>query len=325
LSLGYYVDLLRDPARIDGFREGLSAEVRPGESVLEVGTGIGTYAFFAAQAGAGRVVAVDRAPILHLAKAIGRDNDLNDIITWIRGDLQDIPDIDPIDLLVFEDFAVRFLDDRVWRLLRDAQRHLASSGRLFPSTGRMCMAPVHGAEVENLFALPAESDWVGADLDWSAIEPYLTNLPRVAHLGREALATPPHRGTALGLQPLPSADALSLDATWTIPDECPVRGIATWFELELGEGGVYDNGPGDSDGVWGQVVLPVHPPLVVPAGETVRAAVSRDALPDGAPGWFRWSVTAGNESRAGHEFAGEPASLDDLLPQEPRDSDEMAV
>lgn len=325
MSLGYYVDLLRDPARIDGFRDGLREAIRPGESVLEIGTGIGTYAFFAAQAGAGKVVAVDRAPILHLARAIGRDNGLDDIIEWVRADVQDLEVESPVDLLVFEDFAVRFLDDRVWRLLRGALRHLGPSGRLFPARGRLCMAPVHGPDVETLFALPSGSDWVGADLDWSAIEPYLTNLPRTAHLGRSALAAEPHRGAPIALHPLPSAAELALDAEWTVESEVTVCGIATWFELHLGKGGVYDNAPGSGDGVWGQVVLPVHPALVVPAGTPARVTVSRDALPDGAPGWFRWSIEAGPDRRSGHEFAGEPASLDDLVPQKRRQSGETGV
>ena len=68
----------------------------------------------------------------------------------------------------------------------------------------------------------------------------------------------------------------------------------------------------EEDSVWGQTLLPVSPPLVVPARGQVRASVRPEPLPDGAPGWLSWAVESGAEARNGHEFAAELSSLEDL-------------
>ncbi|MDT8370298.1 MAG: hypothetical protein RQ745_13910, partial [Longimicrobiales bacterium] len=62
----YYTDLLASGERIRGMRDAIREAVREGDRVLEIGTGLGTFAFFAAEAGAGEVVTVDRHPIVHL-------------------------------------------------------------------------------------------------------------------------------------------------------------------------------------------------------------------------------------------------------------------
>jgi len=48
----YYLGLLKDKQRIEIFREAISKSVSPGDVVLDLGTGLGTFAFFAAKAGA---------------------------------------------------------------------------------------------------------------------------------------------------------------------------------------------------------------------------------------------------------------------------------
>jgi len=63
---------------------------QPGDKVLEVGTGLGTYAFFAAQAGAGHVWAVDRDPVIHAAAMVCKTNGLHDRITFLRGDICEV-------------------------------------------------------------------------------------------------------------------------------------------------------------------------------------------------------------------------------------------
>jgi protein arginine N-methyltransferase 3 len=114
VSLGFYTGILADQRRIDGVREGLAQAVHPGDKVLEVGTGLGTFAFFAVQAGADHVWAVDRDPVIHVAEMLAKTNGLHDRITFLRGEMSEIALPDQVDLLVFEDFAVRLLDDRMW-------------------------------------------------------------------------------------------------------------------------------------------------------------------------------------------------------------------
>ena len=132
MSLRHYVGMLADRRRIEGFRQGLVEAVRPGDKVLDVGTGLGTYALFAAQAGAGHVWAVDRDSVIHAATMVSKTNGLHDRITFVRGEMSELELPEPVDLVVFEDFAIRLFDDRTWRLVRDLlSKHLLPDGRVF--------------------------------------------------------------------------------------------------------------------------------------------------------------------------------------------------
>ena len=67
-TMQYYRDLLKQSERIEVFREAIAAVVLPGDSLIEIGSGLGTFAFFAADAGAANVWAVDGDPIIHVAR-----------------------------------------------------------------------------------------------------------------------------------------------------------------------------------------------------------------------------------------------------------------
>jgi protein arginine N-methyltransferase 1 len=70
MSMDYYRGMLIQRSRVEAFRRAIHAAVRPGDRVLEIGSGLGTYAFFAAEAGASKVWAVEGAPIISVAKTL---------------------------------------------------------------------------------------------------------------------------------------------------------------------------------------------------------------------------------------------------------------
>ena len=313
MSLGYYVSMLGDRRRIEGFQKGLASAVQPGDKVLEVGTGLGTYAFFAAQAGAAHVWAVDRDPVIHAAAMVCKTNGLHDRITFLRGDICEVELPEPADLVVFEDFPIRLFDDRTWRLVRDVLgKHLRPGGRVFPTRMRLNLGLAAGLEPEALVALGDLECLRAFDLDWSCLRPYLANAPRQASISPDALVGDRLVGPELSLNPLPTSEELALEAEWTLERDVSIHGLVMWFDLVLGPDSWYENAPGEEDSVWGQTLLPISPPLVVPARGQVRASVRPEPLPDGAPGWLSWAVESGAEARDGHEFAAEPASLRDL-------------
>ena len=138
MSLKYYLGLLQDEDRIEGFRRGIEEAVGEGDRVLDLGSGLGTFAFFAARAGAGRVWAVDEDPVIHVARAVARDNGLLDRIEFVRGRVPEVDLPDDLDVLIFEDFSRRFLDDRVFRLLLAFEETLlARGGRIVPARARL--------------------------------------------------------------------------------------------------------------------------------------------------------------------------------------------
>lgn len=316
MNTRYYTGLLDDAPRIDAFRAGIRAAVRPGDRVLEIGTGLGTYAFMAARAGAAEVWAVDDGPVVHLAETLAASNGLSHRVNFVRGRLPGVELPGRFDVIIFEDFDVQLLTGTAWRTLAGSvERYLAPGGRMVPGEAALAMAPVDAEVVEVELGLGIDDARAGAlDLDPHLLRSQLAGSPARLHLRTGALLGHPATGPALSLAPPPPASEMDLQGRWRSDTPGRIGGVALWFELRFPGGGVLDTGPGELTGPWGQIVLPVAPHLVVDQGSEVRIRVGRDVLDDGAPGWLRWEVRAGTVCRTAHEFEGELAGFPDLSP-----------
>ena len=71
--LDYHVSMLRDTVRTNAFREAILATVAEGDVVVDIGCGTGILSLFACQAGARRVYAIDRGPVLDVARDLALD------------------------------------------------------------------------------------------------------------------------------------------------------------------------------------------------------------------------------------------------------------
>lgn len=318
--MNYYRDLLRQGSRIEPFRRALRSVVGPGDRVLEVGTGLGTYAFFAADAGAARVWAVEGSPIVHVAETIAKLNGYAGRVEFFRGWVPDVPLPDRATILIFEDFPSRLLDAPTYRLLgKLLESYLTPEARFVPWRARLFAVPVDIGHhfVHALAPLGRTDDDILYGVDWAPTRDYVVNtVHRVSVPAEASIQTPATLGDIF-FGNLPTVDKIGGVATWTYPEETAVNGLVYWFDLELVPGEWISNAPGAIPGSWGQLFLPLDPPLVVPAGESLTAGIKPERLSDGAPGWLSWWANAGGCEAGGHEFSSTPASFADLYRESP--------
>src|SRR5207249_3487546 len=76
-----------DSARNRAFERALRKHIRPGYSVLDIGSGTGIWAIMAAKLGAARVVAVEREKLLApIIDRLARNNGVQDIVEIVNQD-----------------------------------------------------------------------------------------------------------------------------------------------------------------------------------------------------------------------------------------------
>ncbi|KAM4602150.1 histone-arginine methyltransferase CARM1 [Polymixia lowei] len=109
--------------------------------VLDVGCGSGILSFFAVQAGALRVYAVETSPMAKYAQMLVRSNSLSDRIVVLEGKMEEVSCPDMVDVIVSEPIGYMLLNERMLESFLYARKWLKPNGLMFPSSGDIHLAP----------------------------------------------------------------------------------------------------------------------------------------------------------------------------------------
>ena len=102
--------LLLDKARCDAYREAIHRTVKPGDAVADLGAGTGLLSFFALQAGARHVYAIEMSRIADAAAELIEANGFQDRITLIRKNSKRVRLQERCDVLVTETLSAFCFD-----------------------------------------------------------------------------------------------------------------------------------------------------------------------------------------------------------------------
>lgn len=138
-----HVRMLDDRTRTERYQAAIRAVVRPGDVVVEIGTGTGVLSVTAAQAGAARVYAIEASSIADSARRLFAENGVADRVTLVEGLSSRVTLPERCDVLVAEIIGRDPLEEEVLEFTRDAvTRFLKPGGRLVPSTLELFAVPV---------------------------------------------------------------------------------------------------------------------------------------------------------------------------------------
>jgi precorrin-6B methylase 2 len=137
-TVKFHIGMLNDRRRTSSYLASIREIVRPGDVVLDIGTGTGIYALAAARAGARHVYAVEAGRIALLAKHLFAANGLAHRITLIRGPSTEAWLAERADVLISELIGNEPLGEHVIGITQDAtKRLLKPRARLIPESIRI--------------------------------------------------------------------------------------------------------------------------------------------------------------------------------------------
>ncbi|MTV24821.1 methyltransferase domain-containing protein [Nitriliruptoraceae bacterium ZYF776] len=133
--------MVADDVRVSTYAAGIARHVRPGDVVVDVGTGTGILAMLAARQGA-TVHAVDHSPFIEVAERLARANGI-DTITFHRTNSRDLDLGAPVDVILHEQMGEGLFEENlVVNLLDLKQRLLRPGGRILPARFGVALEPV---------------------------------------------------------------------------------------------------------------------------------------------------------------------------------------
>jgi type I protein arginine methyltransferase len=248
--------------------------VKPGDVVVDLGAGTGLLSFFAVQAGARHVCAIEISGIAHAAAELIEVNGLRDRITLIRKGSKRVRLPQRCDVLVTETLSSFCFDqENIVELVADArERFLKPGGHIIPQSADMFLLPFSSDAfgVGRLSANGPEEKRGFYGLDYSPfIKRLLNNCPLVGASGEPLLAlSQPALAYRIDFNKAVRSPAKTF-VPFRITENGRLDGFLGWFEARLCDSVTLSNSPYLPLTHWKQVYLPVlHQPRYL-AGQTL--------------------------------------------------------
>jgi SAM-dependent methyltransferase len=234
--------MLHDSRRTGDYLAAIAAAVRPGDVVLDIGTGSGVLAVAAARAGARRVYAVEATDIAAVAERVFAVNRVQDRVTLVPGWSRRIELPEPADLLVSEIIGSEPLEEEILETTLDARRRLLKPGaRLIPHALALLARPLLIPEADaRLHAIgrDAVERWRALyGIDFQPLLEASSAAPAATQTAGELVATWPPVGppVLLAAVHLTTFDEVSIRASadLAVETEGVVNAVALTFRAEL--------------------------------------------------------------------------------------------
>jgi SAM-dependent methyltransferase len=280
-SFDFHHSMLVDSVRTESFLRAILHEVHAGDVVVDLGCGTGVLSLFAAMAGARRVYAIEREPIITLAEEIAAVNGFADRVSFIAGTSTELEIPETVDVVVSETIGNLGFDEGVLRWAADAGARFGTADTRF--------VPRRIDLVATLVEAPHESDTVQRwarpllGLDFAPLRRVAVNNLAWTRLSPFGVLAEPERvfGARIG-----EYRDLVGTTEFTARRDGTVHGIGAWFTAELTDDITISNAPPNRVPSWDQGFLPVSEPFEVGRGDRVRATI--EVSGDGAS--WTWRV-----------------------------------
>lgn len=285
-TLQYHASLLGDRARVDSFRDAIHELVRPGDVVVDIGTGTGLLAFFACQAGAARVFAIEQGPIVGLARELALLNRFADRVEFFDDLSYRVELPERADVLITETLWNFGIGEGMVGFLVDARRRLLKPGaRVIPAAVDLHVVPVQSDRLHaQLHDRPPDRHGI----DLSPVRHYMVNNVHMPHLDAGGFLS---RSALLVSTELDESAAPDFDATVhvAITKAGVMHGICGWFSARLSPGIVLATDPPSTDSSWAHAYFPLQNAVGVLPGDELTVRI--DSADNGSV--WRWRTELG--------------------------------
>lgn len=285
-ALDGYLHMMQDPVRLGAYRAAINATVRPGDVVLDVGSGVGLLTLFALQAGARHVYAVDPNPWVDAVRDVAATNGFSGAVTCLNEDARQLELPSRVDVMVSDvrgPIPHGGIGPPLLEAVRD--RHLVADGRMVPLSDTVYVAPVANAvghaRVAGWRAQPGNADY-------SLLSRLAANAPHVVSLDAASVLAGAQVLTHLDYRSSTSRGDAQVSLEFEIERPGDLTGLGLWFQSELAPGVFLSTDPAGPQTVYRQLQLPLSDRHAVQQGDVVRAGI--DVHFTGEFYAWRWNV-----------------------------------
>lgn len=288
-QLGYehYHQMLSDKIRMDAYRKAIYKNVKPGDIVVDLGSGTGILSIWAIKAGAAKVYAIEKTEAINLAREIARVNDCLDKIEFINENSMQVTLPEKADILISETLGSFAIDENTLEFTNDArERFLKKDALMIPQSIDLFIAPVEDKETYNKIDFWRKLP----DINFSPAFELFSKKIMVESVRTKGLLASPAKIGSIDLTK-PVEKLFTARVYMQMKKTGQLHGVAGWFRTRLCTGIEIDTSPESPTTHWKQAFFPFQNPIDV---------IKNDVLD--------WSVTIGSkeqhsdDSRISYEY-----------------------
>lgn len=136
-------NMMQDYIRTSTYQSAIlqNANEFKGKVVLDVGAGTGILSYFAIQAGAKKVYAVEASNMAKFAKELASSNKLNGVVEVVCGKIEEINLPESVDIIISEPMGYMLFNERMLETYLHAKKWLKPGGNMYPTKGDLYVAP----------------------------------------------------------------------------------------------------------------------------------------------------------------------------------------
>ena len=259
---------LSDQTRVFAFCQAVGEVVKPGDVVLDLGTGSGILGLLACRAGAGRVYSIEAGEVIELAREVCGANGFQDRMVFIKGMSTRVALPERVDVVVADQIGFFGFEAGLLEYFNDARaRFLKPNGVMIPSALELYVAPVEYPELSDRVEFWNESP-VG--FDFRPVRSLAANTGYPAKLSPGHLLGDPALLASLDLS-MATPPALHLEACVTTTRGGTLHGIGGWFSAQLSRSICMSNSPLATNPINRKnLFLPIDRPTALRRGDCVR-------------------------------------------------------
>jgi protein arginine N-methyltransferase 1 len=266
--------MIADAVRMRAYTGALRAAVKPGDVVIDIGTGTGIFALLACQYGARRVYAIEPNDNIRIARTLARENGFQDRIEFIQDLSTRVSPAEKADVIVSDlRGLLPFLGRHIPALADACERLLKPGGILIPKRDTLHVCVVEAPELYKDFSDPWARNPYGLNLE--AARTLVMNTWGHGKVKAEQMLTHGECWAALDYSEVENPDVLG-NVTQAFTREGVAHGLLVWFDAELFDGIGFSNAPESSERaeVYGSGFFPLLHPVEVTPQDRAQIALS---------------------------------------------------
>lgn len=265
--------------RNEAFGRAIKAVVKPGDTVVDVGSGTGFLAMLACRSGAERCFLIESDPdLVRLSGEILKRNRMTGC-TIVHAHSSEVTGLPKADVVLSETLGNFAYEESIVEGMKDARRFLKPRGRMVPQGVDQWVVPVVS---ERLWHEIGSWDRVGMGLDFTpARQRSLNNMyvkdVRVSDLMADGIVAQAWDRVDFSKPDNQSVRRGTVE--WPVARPATVYGFALWWVCLLAHGIELSTSPKAPATHWKQIYLPVEEPVRVEAGEVLQVGITSDTRP----------------------------------------------